>query len=166
MKLELKDITKLMDNFANAPIHELMLKSGDTELLLKKETSQPAAPSNTISSIPQKEAPPIEQEDAPEPQMLTKGKKQKQSGPSTNTGPTEAITSPLVGTFYRSPSPDSPPFASEGSIIKKGKSLAIIEAMKIMNHLEADYDMEVVRIFAENGDLVEFGAKLFEVRRV
>lgn len=167
MKLEIKDIMKLIDTFSNAPVHEMALKSGDTELKLKKEDSQATVlPSVVVPSEPAAAEDAFHQDAVVEPQMLAQGKKAKQSGPGTNMSPTKKITSPLVGTFYRSPSPDAPSFVSVGDIVKKGQSLAIIEAMKIMNHLEADFDMEIVEVMAQNGDLVEFGAELFEVRRV
>lgn len=78
----------------------------------------------------------------------------------------EIITAPLVGTFYRTPSPDSPPYVEKGSKIKEGDTLCIIEAMKLMNKLEAEFDCEVIRIYPQQGDMVEFGAALFEVKRI
>lgn len=76
----------------------------------------------------------------------------------------EFIKSPIVGTFYRSASPDTPPFAEVGKKIMKGQKLCIIEAMKMMNALEAEFDCEIVKLLANNGDMVEFDQNLFEVR--
>ncbi len=76
----------------------------------------------------------------------------------------EYVTSPIVGTFYRSPSPDAPAFADVGKKIAKGQKLCIIEAMKMMNALEAEFDCEIVRILANNGDMVEFDQPIFEVK--
>jgi acetyl-CoA carboxylase biotin carboxyl carrier protein len=78
----------------------------------------------------------------------------------------EQITSPIVGTFYRSPAPDSPPFAEEGDEVKTGGALCIIEAMKVMNELEADFDLRVERVLVENGEMVEYGTPLLEVTRL
>ncbi|MDA3950761.1 MAG: acetyl-CoA carboxylase, biotin carboxyl carrier protein [Spirochaeta sp.] len=78
----------------------------------------------------------------------------------------EVITSPIVGTFYRSPSPDSPPFCQEESVVEKGKPICIIEAMKVMNELEAEFTMEIVAFKLNNGDMVEYGTPIVEVRRV
>jgi acetyl-CoA carboxylase biotin carboxyl carrier protein len=78
----------------------------------------------------------------------------------------EVITSPIVGTFYRSPSPDSPSFCQEGDVVEKGKTLCILEAMKVMNELEAEFTMEVVAFKVNNGDMVEYGTPILEVRRV
>jgi acetyl-CoA carboxylase biotin carboxyl carrier protein len=87
-------------------------------------------------------------------------------------GPLEAddaniafVTSPFVGTFYRSPSPDAPPFVEVGSIIREGQALCIVEAMKLMNEIEADGSGTIVEILAENGKPVEFGQKLFKLRK-
>lgn len=76
----------------------------------------------------------------------------------------EYIKSPTVGTFYRSPSPDAPAFADVGKKIAKGGKLCIIEAMKMMNALESEFDCEIVRILVNNGDMVEFDEPLFEVK--
>jgi acetyl-CoA carboxylase biotin carboxyl carrier protein len=76
------------------------------------------------------------------------------------------ITSPIVGTFYASPGPDSPAFVVKGSKVKKGGTLCILEAMKMMNKLEAEFDCEILDIKVQPGQLVEFGQILFEARRL
>lgn len=73
------------------------------------------------------------------------------------------VSSPMVGTFYRSPSPDSDSFVSEGSKVKKGDTLCIIEAMKLMNEIEAEYAGVVEKIFLENASPVEYGQSLFVI---
>jgi acetyl-CoA carboxylase biotin carboxyl carrier protein len=75
------------------------------------------------------------------------------------------VTSPFVGTFYRSPSPDAPSFVEVGSAIREGQALCIVEAMKLMNEIEADHAGTIVEILAENGKPVEFGQRLFKVRK-
>ncbi len=75
------------------------------------------------------------------------------------------VTSPFVGTFYRSPSPDSPTFAEIGSVVKPGQTLCIIEAMKLMNEIEAECSGTVIECFAQNGKAVEFGQKLFRIKK-
>ncbi len=74
------------------------------------------------------------------------------------------INSPIVGTYYRSPSPDAPPFVEVGSRVKKGQVLCIIEAMKLMNEIESDVDGEILEIYPQNAQPVEFGEPLFAVR--
>lgn len=73
------------------------------------------------------------------------------------------IKSPLVGTFYRAPSPGAPPFVEEGDMVSKGQVLCIIEALKVMNEIESDVDGKVVKILVENGQPVEYGQELFYI---
>jgi acetyl-CoA carboxylase biotin carboxyl carrier protein len=75
------------------------------------------------------------------------------------------ITSPFVGTFYRAPSPDVPNFCEVGSTVKEGQPLCIIEAMKLMNEIEAEAAGTIVDILVENGKSVEFGQKLFKLKK-
>ncbi|HEY3124258.1 MAG TPA: acetyl-CoA carboxylase biotin carboxyl carrier protein [Thermoanaerobaculia bacterium] len=74
------------------------------------------------------------------------------------------ITSPIVGTFYRAPSPEADPFAEVGQKVPKGKTLCIIESMKLMNEIESDVEGEIVEVFPLNGQPVEYGEKLFAIR--
>ena len=74
------------------------------------------------------------------------------------------VKSPLVGTFYAAPSEDADPFVSVGDQVKKGQTLAIVEAMKLMNEIESDFDGEIAEIYVENGQPVEYGQKLFRIR--
>jgi acetyl-CoA carboxylase biotin carboxyl carrier protein len=78
--------------------------------------------------------------------------------------PAVYITSPFVGTFYRSPSPESPAFVDVGARVRKGQVLCIIEAMKLMNEIEAEVDGTIVAVMAENGQPVEYGEPLFQIR--
>jgi acetyl-CoA carboxylase biotin carboxyl carrier protein len=75
------------------------------------------------------------------------------------------VTSPLVGTFYRSPSPESPPFVDVGTRFKAGQRLCIVEAMKLMNEIEAELEGTILEILVENGKPVEYGQKLFRVKK-
>ena len=74
------------------------------------------------------------------------------------------VKSPIVGTFYRSPEPGAPPFVEIGSQVKKGQVLCIIEAMKLMNEIDSEYDGEIVNIYVENGQAVQYGERLFAIR--
>jgi acetyl-CoA carboxylase biotin carboxyl carrier protein len=73
------------------------------------------------------------------------------------------VNSPFVGTFYRTPAPDQPPFVELGSVVRKGQTLCIIEAMKLMNEIEADEPGKITEIFVENGQPVEFAQSLFRI---
>ena len=76
------------------------------------------------------------------------------------------VSSPFVGTFYRTPAPDQPPFAEVGAVVKKGQILCIVEAMKLMNEIEAELGGKVTEILVENGQPVEFGQPLFRIEPV
>ena len=75
------------------------------------------------------------------------------------------VTSPFVGSFYRSPSPDAPAFVEVGSVVRPGQTLCIIEAMKLMNEIETECAGTVSEIFAQNGKSVEYGQKLFRIKK-
>ncbi len=78
----------------------------------------------------------------------------------------DAIKSPMVGTFYMSPSPGSEPFVKIGTVVRKGQTVAIIEAMKIMNEIEAEFDCRITELLVEDGEPVEFDMPLFGVEKV
>ena len=78
----------------------------------------------------------------------------------------EVIASPIVGTFYEAMSPEDEPFVSAGQKISKGEVVCIVEAMKLMNEISAEFDCEIVSILGENGKMVQYGDPLFKVRRV
>ncbi|HHV10069.1 MAG TPA: acetyl-CoA carboxylase biotin carboxyl carrier protein [Clostridiales bacterium] len=85
------------------------------------------------------------------------GKLQEEAG-------TKKLVSPMVGTFYSAASPDKPPFAKVGDKVKKGQTICIIEAMKLMNEIESEYDGEIVKILVNNEDMVEFGQPMFLIK--
>jgi acetyl-CoA carboxylase biotin carboxyl carrier protein len=74
------------------------------------------------------------------------------------------VKSPIVGTFYRAPEPDAKPYAEVGDTVKKGQVLCIIEAMKLMNEINAEIDGEVVKVYVENGHAVQYGERLFAIK--
>ena len=149
-----KQIFDLIDKFEESRLSELTMESDGFTLTLKSETSVTVSPHAYMPGVMPMGAPPI----AP----MHAGEGVPAADPESDT---EIIKSPIVGTFYRAPAPDAPPYSEEGTILKTGDSLCIIEAMKIMNKLEADFDCEIVKILAENGSMVEYGAPLFEVKR-
>jgi acetyl-CoA carboxylase biotin carboxyl carrier protein len=90
------------------------------------------------------------------------------AGPTPESAPSGDyvdVTSPFVGSFYRSPSPDAPAFVEVGSVVRAGQTLCIIEAMKLMNEIEAESAGTVTEIFAQNGKSVEYGQKLFRIKK-
>ncbi|HEX6837523.1 MAG TPA: acetyl-CoA carboxylase biotin carboxyl carrier protein [Polyangia bacterium] len=86
------------------------------------------------------------------------------SSTDTSDGNVAYVTSPFVGTFYRSPSPDMSPFVDVGTRIKKGQVLCIVEAMKLMNEIESEIEGSIVQILVENGQAVEYGEPLFKIK--
>jgi acetyl-CoA carboxylase biotin carboxyl carrier protein len=85
------------------------------------------------------------------------------AAPAADDSKATYLTSPFVGTFYRAPSPDAPPFVEVGTKVREGQTLCIVEAMKLMNEIEADASGTIVDILVENGKPVEFGQKLFKL---
>jgi acetyl-CoA carboxylase biotin carboxyl carrier protein len=146
--MELKELYALMDRFEKSGLSELTYKKGVDEICLKK----------AVAALPPVQAIPVPSPQAAHAQSTAVDPKQAPG--------TELICSPLVGTFYRSAAPDAPPFVEKGDTVKKGGPLCILEAMKLMNEYQAEFDMEIVSILVDNGKMVEFGAPLFEVRRI
>ena len=149
-----KFILTIINKFGDSPIAELDLNDETTHLLLRK--------AGAIEKI----GVPIVNEIAGEAQ----GEKSVHLGIAASTveknGDGEKITSPIVATYYSSPSPDAPAFVKPGARVKAGQTLCILEAMKMMNHLEAEFNCEIIETQAANGDMVEFGQTLFTVKRL
>ena len=107
-----------------------------------------------------KVAPPAAPGPAPLPTSTSPTVSPQAAPPAENTG-LITITSPIVGTFYRSPSPDADPYVEEGDFVKRGQVLCIVEAMKLMNEIESEVDGRVTKILAESTKPVEYGQPLF-----
>ncbi|MCX7655925.1 MAG: acetyl-CoA carboxylase biotin carboxyl carrier protein [Treponemataceae bacterium] len=176
-----KNLLAIIEKFGASSIAELELSDGSIHLVLRKEaallgrggTPEGASHASVPSDGNAVAATSPLSSSSPDPRAASSsGHDQRvhlglpaQEGETTAAG-TEVITSPIVATFYRSPSPDAPPFVEVGSKVKAGQTLCILEAMKMMNHLEAEFDCEILAVKAQNGDLVEYGQVLFEVKRV
>ena len=150
------EIRELMRFFDKSEITKLKIKEGDFTIELQKGfengvtyTSAPVAAA-PIAPIAQTPITPLSVETAP------------LSAPKAGA----SIKSPMVGTFYKAASPGSEPFAKVGSVIKKGQPIAIIEAMKIMNEIEAEFDCRIIEILAEDGQPVEFDMPLYAVEKL
>lgn len=163
-----KTLIALVEKFGNSDLAELELQDGSTRLKLRKAAAFLGVPGGPIVAG----ASPAEDggTSGGGHAVVHLGLPAKADQVASAGGPevpgAEAVTAPIVATFYRSASPDSPPFAEAGQRIKAGDTLCILEAMKMMNHLEAEFDCEILAVKAENGDLVEYGQTLFEVRRI
>ncbi|MCI5900304.1 MAG: acetyl-CoA carboxylase biotin carboxyl carrier protein [Lachnospiraceae bacterium] len=139
--MELENILKLIDKVSVSGLTEFTLEEGNLQLSMKKE-EMPVK--NVTTSVEVKGA-----ENVPTPVMEEEGNQ---------------VTSPLVGTFYLAPSPDAAPFVNIGDTVKKGQTLGIIEAMKLMNEIECEYDGVVADVLVKNGEMVEYGQPLFVIR--
>jgi acetyl-CoA carboxylase biotin carboxyl carrier protein len=113
-------------------------------------------------------APPAEAGTAPMAPLTTSGASASTAPAGAATEPADegghVVTSPIVGTFYRASAPDADPFVEIGSRVKKGQTLCIIEAMKLMNEIESDVDGVVAKIFPQNAQAVEYGEPLFSIQ--
>lgn len=154
---EIKELIELVDQTS---VQELEIENEGTRLSIKK----PSAPEVVLQAPPQAYMP------APQtiPQTLqanaAASQPQAPEVPAAGASSLHQIVSPMVGTFYRSPSPEAAPFVSVGDKVDEKTTVCIIEAMKLMNELDADVKGEIVEVLAQNGQLVEFGQPLFLVR--
>jgi acetyl-CoA carboxylase biotin carboxyl carrier protein len=154
--MDLRKLKTLIDLVEASDISELELTEGEEKVKISRQNNkaQSLAPVNYVQQPIQ---PPVNQQ----PQAQTEEPLGKVD--TTTIDNKDAITSPMVGTFYRSASPDSAPFIDIGSTVKKGETLCIIEAMKILNEIESDKEGTISKILIENGQPVEFGQPLFEI---
>jgi acetyl-CoA carboxylase biotin carboxyl carrier protein len=149
--MDLRKLKKLIDLVEESGINELELTEGEEKVRISRQGStQPFIPQQI--QIPQ-----------PQPAASTSLSSQPiaHEEPVTDQESGHVLTSPMVGTFYRSSSPESAPYVELGSTVKKGDTLCIIEAMKLLNEIEADKDGVIKKIVAENAQPVEFGEPLF-----
>ncbi len=156
------EIVDLIDKLDDSSLAEMYIKDGEFELSLKKASAiapQPAAQPAAAAPI----TAPGRTEMEPGPAQTTTGSDHGAESPEKET---EVITAPIVGTFYRTPSPDSPSYVEEGDEVKTGDTLCIIEAMKVMNELEAEFDCRIKKVLVENQQMVEYGAPLFEIEKL
>jgi len=158
-------ILQIMDEFNSSNIVDLDLTRKDTHISLRKKEACVAS-EKTVSSVAAVEVPSVSNTPVVNEVKETKAAATKVDVAPAEKASTETLKSPIVGTFYRAPSPDSPAYAEKGTKIKKGDPVCIIEAMKMMNTLNADYDFEVVDVLVENGELVEFDQPLFAIKKM
>ena len=151
--MEYKEIKKLMDDMGNSKLNSIKIEFPDgTKIKMEKD--------NNIKRAKEKEVI-IEDEDDVK---VEKGKNEEVENNNTRNENKKYITSPMVGTFYSKPSPDAKPFVEVGSKVKKGDKLCIIEAMKLMNEIEAEEDGEIVEILVKDEEMVDYGKKLFAIK--
>ena len=156
--MKFQEILELIDKIAESGISSVEIEQSGTKVRIEGKSS----PSRLIhvGEMKSESSPPLLLPSAPQP---TKAEEKAKADADAEAG-LHIITSPIVGTFYRSPSPESGPFVNVGDRITKGKVLCIIEAMKLMNEIESDVEGTIARIYPQNGQPVEYGEKLFAVK--
>lgn len=156
--MDVKDIKVLVKMITETDITEFEMESGEERIFLKRG-SEPqvvqyqAAPPQMFSHAPQAVAAP-----AASAMPAAEAVAAEEKG--------VRITSPIVGTFYRAPAPDAAPYVEVGQIVEKGQTLCIVEAMKLMNEIEAEYRCKIVKISRENAEPVEYNDTLFIVEKL
>ncbi len=151
--MDTKELRELIDLISRSNFSTFELEREGLKLRLVKEDAPPPVPSHAVAHV----GVPV----AATPVVVDGAAEAEGSGVDRNL---VELTSPIVGTFYRSPSPGAPTFVEVGSRVRKGQVLCIIEAMKLMNEIESEIEAEVVEIAVENGQPVEYGEVLFRLR--
>jgi acetyl-CoA carboxylase biotin carboxyl carrier protein len=143
--MEIDDLKELIDLLKETDITELQLEKDGTKVRIKRERmlSPMEIQVQKFGGLQEKVISATEEET----RLIT-------------------ITSPIVGTFYRAPSPEAAPFVEIGSRVKKGQVLCIVEAMKLMNEIESEIDSTIIKVLVENGQPVEYGEPLFLIEPV
>lgn len=154
MKIDLKMIKDLAESIEKYNLNEVVVESEGAKVTLKKENKVAQPEQVIVAKTPAVTAAVdfIQEEVAPKQEEV----KEEVEG--------EVITSPMVGTFYKSSAPGNPPFVAEGQSVASGETLCIIEAMKLMNEVKAHKSCTIVKILVEDGELVKKGDKLFIIK--
>ncbi|KUO96781.1 acetyl-CoA carboxylase biotin carboxyl carrier protein [Ferroacidibacillus organovorans] len=162
--IKVGDIRELIRLLDETSLHELQLEAGDVKLTLKK--ADMATPVVFSAQHVAHSAPPVQEVSIPAApsQPVLEAPKERDPVAADPEAGTVLIKSPMVGTFYRSSSPNAAPYVDQGSRVTEKTVVCIVEAMKLMNEIEADVRGEIVEVLAENGQLVEFGQPLFRVK--
>ncbi len=161
---DLKEIERLIDVLIEREITEFEMEKGGFRVRIKRGNprleSGPAQPATSAtlavddpSSLP-----------SPAPPASTASPAPVEPSAGESIEGLYIIKSPIVGTFYASPAPNAPPFVKSGDVVEIGQTLCVIEAMKLMNDIEAEVSGEIVRIYVENGQPVEYGQSLFAIK--
>ena len=152
--MDLRKLKTLIDLVSESNISELEITEADGKVRIVKADPHAVAPTAFAPAAPAAHAPAPTMAAEPVPAVLP---------PAVVVDPGRAIKSPMVGTFYRAASPGGKPFVEIGQSIKEGEPVCVIEAMKIMNEIEAEFSGSITKVLVENGQAVEFGQPLFIV---
>ena len=165
MKLDHEDLNRLIEKISTSDIQEFSLEGEDFKLEIKRNLFDQNQSTNSLVSNNSFEKQTIaSQKTFNDNSSIVNEQEAPQVPPPGRSDLTE-ITSPMVGTFYRAAAPDEDPFVEVGNIIKVGQTICILEAMKLMNEIESEFNAEIVEILVENGTPVEFGQVLMRVKQ-
>ena len=156
--MDFDEITKILEMMRQHELSEFELERDNFKLRIRKH-----AAGHWVAATPYPAAPPPVA-GAPPAAMPPGPQAPADAGPSDEELELAVVKSPIVGTFYRASEPGAKPFADVGDVVKKGQVLCIIEAMKLMNEINAEIDGEVVKVYVENGHAVQYGERLFAIR--
>ena len=165
MKLDHDDLNRLIEKISTSDIQEFSLEGEDFKLEIKRNLfDQNQAVNNLVSNTSFDKQTTVNQKSINENVSLVSESEAPQVAPPGRSDLTE-ITSPMVGTFYRAAAPGEEPFVEVGNNVKVGQTICILEAMKLMNEIESEFNAEIVEILVENGTPVEFGQVLMRVKQ-
>jgi acetyl-CoA carboxylase biotin carboxyl carrier protein len=165
MKLDHEDLNRLIDKISTSDIQEFSLEGEDFKLEIKRNLfDQNQFTNNLVSNNSFDNQPIVSQKSINDNVSIVNEPEAPQVAPPGRSDLTE-ITSPMVGTFYRAAAPGEDPFVEVGSNVKVGQTICILEAMKLMNEIESEFNAEIVEILVENGTPVEFGQVLMRVKQ-
>jgi len=165
MKLDHEDLNRLIEKISTSDIQEFLLEGEDFKLEIKRNlVIQNQATNNLVSNTSFDRQTISNQKPNNDNVSIVNEPEAPQIAPPGRSDLTE-ITSPMVGTFYRAAAPGEDPFVEVGSNVKVGQTICILEAMKLMNEIESEFNAEIVEILVENGTPVEFGQVLMRVKQ-
>ena len=153
MKFQIKDLKKLLLSIENHNVKEVQIKSSKTDITINKNQKVHYLKNNGDNYIHESNN-----------NISNLNIASKSTSPTSELETYSTIISPMVGTFYRSPAPNEPVFVEKNDIVEKKQVVCIIEAMKLMNEIEAEIKGEIVDILVEDGDIVDCGQALMKVR--
>jgi acetyl-CoA carboxylase biotin carboxyl carrier protein len=165
MKLDHEDLNRLIEKISTSDIQEFLLEGEDFKLEIKRNLfDQNQVINNLVSNTSFDKQTIANQKTINDNIPIVNEPEVPQVAPPGRSDLTE-ITSPMVGTFYRAAAPGEEPFVEVGNNVKVGQTICILEAMKLMNEIESEFNAEIVEILVENGTPVEFGQVLMRVKQ-
>ena len=161
--MEFDEINRILDMVREHELSEFELEREGFKIKIKKGTLVNASGPFTMPMMQQvaPAAQPAPASAAPAPSLEAVP---PPAAPASDEVDFAIVKSPIVGTFFRAAEPGAPPFVDVGTTVKKGQVLCIIEAMKLMNEIDSEYDGEVVKVYVENGQPVQYGERLFAIK--